>query len=270
MSAASPSPDIDCLVIGGGVVGLAVARALACTGREVVVAEANTAIGQGISSRNSEVIHAGIYYPADSLKARFCVEGKKALYEFCNAYAVAHKNCGKIIVAVNETQKTLLDSIAGRAARNGVADMRLLAQADLRALEPDLAGVAGLLSPSTGIIDTHSYMLALQGDLEAHGGAVALASPVLRARQRVGAIEVEVGGETAALLTARTIVIASGLGAPLLARCFDGIDAKRLPQAHFAKGNYFSLSRRAPFSRLIYPVPEPGGLGVHLTLDMAG
>ena len=270
MKANAPLPDIECLVIGAGVIGLAVARALARTGLEIVVAEAADGIGQGISSRNSEVIHAGIYYPQGSLKARFCVEGKQALYRFCSEYGVEHKNCGKIIVATNGQQRDVLAGIAERAARNGVDDLRQLQQADLRAMEPALAGVAGLLSPSTGIIDTHSLMLALQGDLEANGGALALRSPVLAASRDGQLFNVQIGGEAASTLTARMVVIAAGLHAPLLARRFAGLEQASLPKAYFAKGNYFSLARRAPFSRLIYPVPEPGGLGVHLTLDMAG
>ncbi len=270
MPATSPPPDIDCLVVGAGVVGLAVARALARAGREVIIAEANAAIGQGISSRNSEVIHAGIYYPQGSLKARFCVEGKKALYRFCAAYGVEHKNCGKIIVATTQSQADLLVEIAARAHRNGVNDMQPLGRSDLLALEPALNGTAGLLSPSTGIVDTHALMLALQGDLESHGGAVALNSPVLAARQNGPLKEVDIGGDTGASLSVRTLVLAAGLSAPLLARRIEGLNTSKMPHAFFAKGNYFSLARRAPFSRLIYPVPEPGGLGVHLTLDMAG
>lgn len=264
------APDIECLVIGAGVIGLAVARALARAGREVVVAEAHTAIGQEISARNSEVIHAGIYYPKDSGKARFCVAGKQALYRFCADYGVGHKNCGKIIVATNAHQAEQLTAIAARAAANGVGDLQKLSKTDLQALEPELEGVAGLLSPSTGIVDSHAFMLALQGDLEAHGGTVALASPVEAARRRGAWIELDIGGDTAASLTARTVILASGLTAPLLARRFEDVAAEAIPQAYFAKGNYFSLARRAPFSRLIYPVPEPGGLGVHLTLDLAG
>lgn len=270
MSTTLPLPDIDCLVIGAGVVGLAIARALARAGRDVVVAETAGGIGQGISSRNSEVIHAGIYYPQGSLKARFCVEGKKALYQFCSEFGVEHRNCGKIIVATSVEQQQILGSIAERAARNGVDDLRQLGRDDVHALEPALMAVGGLLSPSTGIIDTHSLMLALQGDLEAHGGAVALATPVLAIRRAGPLMEVETGGDAASSLTANTIVIAAGLEAPLLARRVNGLAHNRIPPAYFAKGNYFSLARRAPFSRLIYPVPEPGGLGVHLTLDMGG
>lgn len=270
MPQTSPSPDIDCLVIGAGVIGLAVARALALAGREVIVAEAQNAIGQGVSSRNSEVIHAGIYYPHGSLKARFCVEGRRALYRFCEDFGVGHRQCGKIIVAADEQQKTQLESIRARAQGNGVEGMRLLNAADLRALEPQLHGAAGLLSPETGIVDTHALMLALQGDLEAHGGSLALLSPVLAARLGASCIEVQIGGDNAAWLSARTVVLAAGLSSPLLARKFEGLSHARIPRAYFAKGNYFSLNRRAPFSRLIYPVPEPGGLGVHLTLDLSG
>lgn len=263
-------PDIECLVIGAGVVGLAVARALTKTGLEVVIVEAGDGVGQGISSRNSEVIHAGIYYPQGSLKARFCVEGRRQLYRFCAEYGVGHKNCGKIIVATSQQQRDILDSIAYRAARNDVDDLRALSQADLSIMEPELSGVAGLLSPSTGIIDTHSLMLALQGDLEAKGGTLALRAPVLEARREGDLFAVQIGGEAMSTVTARMVVIAAGLDAPRLARRFSGLDKASLPRAYFAKGNYFSLSRRSPFSHLVYPVPEPGGLGVHLTLDMAG
>ena len=270
ISPASPYPDIDCLVIGAGVIGLAVGRALAHGGREVIVAESQAAIGTGISSRNSEVIHAGIYYPPGSLKARLCVEGKAALYRFCEDFAVHHANCGKIIVAAAREQNATLDTIAERAARNGVADLRRLDASDLAALEPELQGVSGLLSPSTGIIDTHGLMLALQGDLEAHGGTLALGTPVVSARKNANWIEVTTGGSAGSSFIARTVIIAAGLYAPGLARRFEGLNPSRLPHAFYAKGNYFSLARRAPFSRLIYPVPEPGGLGVHLTLDLGG
>lgn len=270
MAKAPNSPDIECLVIGAGVVGLAIGRALARAGREVIVTEAANAVGTGVSSRNSEVIHAGIYYPAGSLKARFCVEGKKALYQFCRDYGVEHKNCGKIIAATSAEQNALLGSIAQRAAANGVDDLVRLDKAELATMEPALNAVSGLLSPSTGIIDTHAYMLALQGDLEAHGGALALNSPVTGARKAGDLIAVDIGGAGATTLTTRHVIIAAGLYSPDLARRFTGLDQTSLPRAFYAKGSYFSLARRAPFTRLIYPVPEPGGLGVHLTLDMAG
>ncbi len=270
MAPTRATPDIECLVIGAGVVGLAIARALARAGREVIVADAADGIGQGISARNSEVIHAGIYYPRDSLKAQFCVEGKNALYRFCSEFNVPHSNCGKIIVATGNEQSDVLTGIAARAARNGVDGLQRLSNDDLRALEPALAGTGGLLSPSTGIIDSHAFMLALQGDMEAHGGTLALVSPILSGRAKNGTIEVDIGGDTSARLSARAVVNCTGLHAPGLVRRFEPLEHFRAPQAWFAKGSYFSLARRAPFSRLIYPVPEPGGLGVHLTLDMGG
>lgn len=270
MSANTHVPDIECLVIGAGVIGLAVARALSKKGIEVVVVEASDGVGLGISSRNSEVIHAGIYYPKGSLKALLCVEGRRALYRFCSEYGVNNKNCGKIIVATNEDQRAILGGIAQRAALNGVDDLLSLSQADLKIIEPELAGVGGLLSPSTGILDTHGLMLALQGDLEANGGALALQAPVLEACRNGDLFTMRIGGKAATIVTARIVVNAAGLYAPALARRFTGLNKTFLPRSYFAKGNYFSLSRRVPFSRLIYPVPESGGLGVHLTLDMAG
>jgi L-2-hydroxyglutarate oxidase LhgO len=262
--------DIDCLVIGAGVVGLAVARKLALAGREVVVLEAEASIGHGISSRNSEVIHAGIYYPKDSLKARFCVEGRKALYYFCASHGVAHRRCGKILVAASEDQRDQVLAIQKKAAANGVDDLRLLDAAAMRAMEPEVQGVIGLHSPSTGIIDSHSLMLALQGDLEAAGGAIAFRTGVVNGGAHDELIELETAGETGGRITAAHVVLASGLSAPRIARSISGIAPQTIPQSRFAKGNYFSLSRRAPFSRLVYPVPEPGGLGTHLTIDLSG
>lgn len=262
--------DIECLIAGAGVVGLAIGRALAREGKEVIICEAGPAIGQGISSRNSEVIHAGIYYPPGSLKAQFCVAGKRLLYAYCDDHKVEHRRCEKIIVATSEEQKDRLSAIAARAAQNGVDDLRLLDRAELTAMEPALSGVAGLLSPSTGIIDTHGLMLALQGDMESDGGALALNTGVLSAREADGAVEIETGGAEPATLTARHVINATGLNAPVLAQRCPGLDPASVPRPYFAKGNYFSMTRRAPFSRLIYPVPEPGGLGVHLTLDLQG
>ncbi len=264
------SPDVECVVVGAGVVGLACAVALAERGREVVVLEADTAIGQGISSRNSEVIHAGIYYPAGSAKARFCVEGRQRLYRFCETHGVGHRRCEKIIVAVNDQQRLALEQIRARAERNGVDDLRTLAEADLRVMEPNLTGIAGLLSPSTGILDSHAYMLALQGELEARGGVVAFRSPVLSGRGESGFTRLEVGGETPTSLTARQVVLAGGLAATKIARSIASIDPASIPETGFARGNYFSIARRAPFDRLIYPIPEPGGLGTHFTIDLGG
>ena len=264
------APDIDCLIIGAGAVGLAVARALALAGREVIVIERESGIGQGISARNSEVIHAGLYYPQGSLKARFCVEGKQWLYEFCASHGVAHQRCGKIVVAADEGQQAQLMAIRERAIANGVHDLQVLDRAGLKALEPEVEGVAGLLSPSTGIVDAQGLMLAMRGEIEAHGGAVALRTPFVTARAVDGGILVETGGDEPGEILAGHVVLASGLSAPALARRFAGIRLDALPQEHFAKGNYFTLGAKSPFSRLVYPVPEPGGLGVHLTLDLAG
>jgi L-2-hydroxyglutarate oxidase LhgO len=261
---------VECVVIGAGVIGLAVARRLAQAGREVIVLEAAEGIGTVTSSRNSEVIHAGIYYPAGSLMARMCVSGKRALYEYCRHHGVPHRNCGKLIVAMTAKETLKLQSIRDRAEANGVLDLQILSGDDARALEPALNCDAALLSPSTGIIDSHAYMLALRGDAEACGAAYAFHTPLLRARAAAGRIELDAGGDAPMTLECRLLVNAAGLGAPAVARSIGGMPTDLIPPAYLAKGNYFSCSARAPFSRLIYPVPEPGGLGVHLTLDMAG
>jgi len=264
------SDSIDCVVIGAGVVGLAVARALALEGREVVVLEAADAIGTETSSRNSEVVHAGIYYPAGSLKARLCVEGKHFLYAYCSERGIPHRRCGKMIVATRPGQDAYLDKLRAQAAANGVEDLRLVDGAAARAIEPELSCDAALLSPSTGIVDSHSLMLAYQGDAEARGAVVAFLSPVLGGEVRNDGIELRVGGAEPAALRARLVVNAAGLGAQSVARSIAGIPAARVPPLHYAKGNYFSLAGRSPFSRLVYPVPEPGGLGVHISIDLAG
>ena len=262
--------DIECAVIGAGVVGLAVARALARRGREVVVLEAEDGIGRGVSSRNSEVIHAGLYYPTGSLKARCCVAGRAALYAFCAAHGVPHRRCGKIVVATSADQGERLHAIAGRAAANGVSDLQPLSRADLGRLEPALTGERGLLSPSTGIVDSHALMLALQGDLEAHGGRVAVATPVVGGRADADAIRLSTGGSDPTTISARFVVLSAGLASAVLARGIAGVAAASIPRLRYAKGSYFSLARRPPFTRLVYPLPEPGGIGVHLTLDLAG
>lgn len=265
--------QVDAVVIGAGVVGLAVARALALAGREVLVLEAAESFGTATSARNSEVIHAGIYYPQGSLKARLCVEGKELLYGYCAERGIAHRRCGKLIVATSAAQVDELRAIRQRAAANGVGDLQLLTQAEALALEPHLACEAALLSPSTGIVDSHGLMLSLLGDVENAGGMLAVHSEVKSLAAQEGraqpAIQLIVGEERTELL-ARTVVNAAGLQAPALAARTQGFDARHVPRAFFAKGNYFTLAGRAPFSRLIYPVPEPGGLGVHLTLDMGG
>ena len=260
--------QIDCAVIGAGVVGLAVARALALAGREVMVLEGEGSIGTGTSSRNSEVIHAGIYYPQGSLKARLCVTGKEALYTYAAERGIPHRRCGKLIVATSPEQVGELEGIVAKARANGVDDLVILRREQARAMEPQLQCVAAVHSPSTGIVDSHALMLSLQGDLENAAGMVALKSPVARAECASGAIDLFM--EDGTVLRCASVVNAAGLDAPLLARRFAGLDDRVLPQAHFAKGNYFTLAGRAPFSRLVYPVPEPGGLGVHLTLDLGG
>src|ERR1700753_2462254 len=261
---------VDCVVIGAGVVGLAIARRLAQAGREVVVLEAAEGIGTITSSRNSEVIHAGIYYPAGSLMARMCVGGKQMLYAYCREHGIPHRNCGKLIVATTPKETEKLQSIRAHAEANGVLDMQTLSGDAARALEPALNCDAALLSPSTGIIDSHAYMLALRGDAEDAGAAFAFHTPLVTAKAHEGRIELEAGGEAPMNLACDLLINAAGLSAPSVARSIDGMPIDMIPHAYLAKGNYFSCSARAPFSHLIYPVPEPGGLGVHLTLDMAG
>src|ERR1700761_6514120 len=261
---------VDCVVVGAGVVGLAVARKLAQAGREVIVLEAAEGIGTVTSSRNSEVIHAGIYYKAGSWMARMCVSGKHALYAYCREHGIPYRNCGKLIVATSPKETERLQSIRAHAEANGVLDMQTLAGEAARELEPALNCDAALLSPSTGIIDSHAYMLALRGDAEEGGAAFAFHTPIVTAKASAGRIEIDAGGEAPMTLQCDLLVNAAGLGAPAVARNIDGMPIDLIPHAYLAKGNYFSCSARAPFSRLIYPVPEPGGLGVHLTLDLAG
>ena len=260
--------EIDCVVIGAGVVGLAVARALALQGREVMVLEAASAIGTGTSSRNSEVIHAGIYYSHGSLKARLCVQGKSMLYAYCAERGIGYNRCGKLLVATQAAQVAQLQGIINKAAANGVPDLVLLTREQARAMEPQLECIAAVHSPSTGIVDSHALMLALQGDLENAGGMVALNSSLGQAKCGPDAITLVANDGT--MLRARTVVNAAGLQAPALAGRFQGLAQKHVPTPYFAKGNYFTLSGRSPFNRLIYPVPEAAGLGVHLTLDLGG
>ena len=261
--------QVDAIVIGAGVVGLAVARAFAQSGRETVVAEAQTAIGQGVSSRNSEVIHAGLYYPPGSLKARLCVRGKQLLYELCASHGVDRRNCGKLVVANTEAEAAALRGLQDRAIANGVPVQWLEAH-QVEAMEPGLRCIAGLLSPTTGIVDSHGLMLALQGDVEAAGGMVALGSPVDSAVLGRGGqphlVRMADGSEVAAAI----LVNAASLHACALARRFEGLDPQFVPREYFAKGSYYALAGRAPFSRLIYPAPADAWLGVHLTLDLGG
>ena len=258
---------VECVVIGAGVVGLAVARALALAGREVVVLESEDAIGTHTSSRNSEVIHAGIYYPQGSLKARSCVEGKEKLYEYCVARGVPHQRSGKLIVASSKDQLEQLSQIQMRAHANGVTDVVWLGRAQALALEPELSCVAALYSPSTGIIDSHALMLSYLGEAESHGAMLALKSSLIGGQVTADGFVLH----TQELdLTCRILVNSAGLRSPTVAKSLEGYRAELAPRELYAKGNYYSLGGRSPFSRLVYPVPEPGGLGVHLTLDLAG
>ena len=258
---------LDAVVVGAGVVGLAVARALALAGREVVILEAEEAIGTHTSSRNSEVIHAGIYYSKNSLKASSCVAGKQLLYEYCVTHGVPHRRSGKLIVASSENQLGELKAIQEKAHANGVTDVVWMTRAQVLALEPELQCVAGLYSPSTGIIDSHALMLAYQGDAEAHGAMLALKSGFERAEVVTGGFVLHVGEER---IQAATLVNSAGLRAPSVAKAVEGYRAELAPKELYAKGNYYTLTGKNPFTRLVYPVPEPGGLGVHVTLDMAG
>lgn len=261
--------EVDCIVAGAGVVGLAIGRALARAGRAVVVLEAAGAIGTGISSRSSEVIHAGIYYEPGSLKAELCVRGRAALYDFCASHGVPHARPGKLIVAAAPQEVAHLEMLAARAAANGV-EARLLDGPDALALEPALSVHAALFSPTTGIVDSSSLMRALLGDMEDAGGMLALNAPVLRAEAETGGLRVQAGGAEPMSLACRLLVNAAGLDAPALAHTIAGLPPEHVPGQRLAKGTYFSCARRVPFRHLIYPVPEPGGLGTHLTLDLGG
>jgi len=257
--------DVETLIVGAGVVGLAIARDLSKAGQEVLVLEQHNIIGSETSSRNSEVIHAGIYYPKDSLKALTCVRGKQLLYEFCQSHHVPHQRIGKLIVATTPDQVSTLQQIEAHARANGVEDLRNINGEELRDWEPNLSAMGALYSPSTGIIDSHSYMLALQGDIEAYGGQIAFNTKVESwKRHKSGSFEIHCNG--AETVTSRNLIISGGLHASKLANA----ETALAPDTQLAKGNYFKLTAKVPFSHLIYPVPEPGGLGVHLTLDLQG
>ena len=267
----SPFETVDCVVIGAGVVGLAVARALALAGREVIVVEAAEGIGTETSSRNSEVIHAGIYYPKGSLMARTCVAGRRLLYAYCAEHGVPHRNCGKLIVATNDAESDKLAEIKGRAEANGVEGMRLLSAAEATAMEPNLAlhrGAAVARAPASSTATPTCWRC--RATPKSRGAMLAFHSPVKQGRVVDGGIEIEVGGTEPMNLRCRLVVNSAGLHAPALAQKIAGMPSDRVPPAYYAKGNYFTLAGRSPFSRLIYPVPVPGGLGVHITVDMGG
>lgn len=257
------------LVIGAGVVGLACGRALARGGHEVIVAEATRGIGNGVSSRNSEVIHAGMYYPAESLRAEHCTRGRRVLYDYCASHGVAHKRCGKLIVATSDAELKKIESIHAQGLKNGVEDLAFIGANAIRELEPELNAVGAMLSPHTGIIDSHALMLALQGDMEDAGGVVAFGTKVERLTPSAHGWEVRVAGEAEPMLV-DAVVNSAGLGAQSIARATDGYPAVRVPRLVLAKGNYFGYTGRPVFSHLIYPAPVDGGLGTHVTLDLAG
>ena len=262
--------DIDCLVIGAGVVGLAVARELALAGREVVIAEAADGIGTQTSARNSEVIHAGIYYPPGSLKARVCVAGRSKLYRYLQERGLPHKACGKLIVATSESQKPALETIMARAQASGVDSLRWLSGAEAKAMEPEVRCEIALLSPETGVVDSHALMLSLLGECEAAGGSLALNTPITGWRREADRFSVDFGGDDPATYSVRTVVNSAGHGAPKLLGLLGGFPAEHVPVQHYAKGNYFALTGKQPFSHLVYPVPEAAGLGIHATIDMGG
>jgi len=261
---------VDCVVIGAGVIGLAVGRALALQGREPLVLEAAGDIGTETSSRNSEVIHAGIYYPPGSLKARLCVAGRELLYHYCAQMGIAHRRLGKLIVAVTESERPVLAGYLQKARANGVDDLVELGAAEARRLEPAVRCVAARHSPPTGIIDSHAYMLALQGDLENAGGNVVLQTRATRVTRRDDHFLLHVNDGSEPALACRRLVNAAGLHAQDMAHRIQGLPAARIPARHLARGHYYTLSGKSPFSRLVYPVAEAGGLGIHVTLDLAG
>jgi L-2-hydroxyglutarate oxidase LhgO len=262
--------SVEAVVIGAGVVGLAVARRLAMTGLEVVVLEAAEAIGTETSSRNSEVIHAGIYYPKDSWKAQFCVAGKKALYRYCETHGVEHRNCGKFIVATNKEQISELERLKRAATENGVPDLEWRTPAEVSVEEPAVFCVKALWSPSTGIIDSHGLMLSYQGDAEAAGAMIAFHAPVKSGVIKKDGVCLSVGGEAPTTLKAKFVINSAGLHAQRMASNIVGVPKETIPPCYYAKGNYYSLLGKAPFKRPIYPVPEKAGLGVHVTVDLGG
>lgn len=265
---------VDCVVIGAGVIGLAVAREMALQGRETILLERESSFGMISSSRNSEVIHAGIYYPKDSLKAKLCVEGNHLLYEYCRSHQVVTKACGKLIVATESSQIADLQAILYKAQNNNVPEIKMVTGDDAKQMEPQLNCVAAILSSSTGIVDSHSYMLSLLGGFEDAGGMVAYKSPLVSAKpigeNAKDGFELEIGGADRMHIQTKLLINCAGMSAPAVAQKIESLSSEQIPKAYFAKGNYFSLLGKSPFQHLIYPIPEPGGLGVHLTLDMGG
>ena len=265
--------QVDCVVIGAGVVGLAVAREMALQGRETILLEREGSFGTISSARNSEVIHAGIYYPKDTLKAKLCVAGNRLLYEYCRTHQVGTQPYGKLIVA-DESQVNDLQAILYKAQNNGVPGIKMISGEEAKILEPKLQCFAAILSESTGIVDSHAFMLSLLGGFEDAGGMIAYHSPLMSAKPigqgAGGGFELTIGGPDGMKLQTKLLINCAGMSAPAVAHKIEGLHQDQIPKAYFAKGNYFSLSGKSPFTHLIYPIPEPGGLGVHLTLDMAG
>ncbi len=258
------------LVIGAGVVGLAIARTAALSGHDVTVAEATGGIANGVSSRNSEVIHGGLYYPTDTLRAIHCVRGRRMLYDFCASHGVPHRKCGKLVVATNEAELAKVETILAQAETNGVEGVEMIGGNAARAMETELFCIGALHSPETGIIDSHAYMRSLWGELEDCGGMIAFETPVERMSLKAGQWQVQFGGRDPGIVQFDAVVNAAGLGAQNLARHIDGYPAEKVPRLVLGKGNYFGFAGRPVFSRLIYPTPIDGGLGVHVTLDLAG
>lgn len=265
---------VDCVVIGAGVIGLAVAREMALQGRETILLERESAFGTISSARNSEVIHAGIYYPKDSLKAKLCVEGNRMLYEYCRTHHVATQPYGKLIVASDDSQLDDLQAILYKAQQNNVPEIKMITGEQAKSMEPELQCSAAVLSASTGIVDSHGFMLSLLGGFEDAGGMIAYQSPLISAKpigsKAQDGFELEIGGADGMKIHTQLLINCAGMSAPAIAQKITGLSQEQIPKAYFAKGNYFSLSGKSPFKHLIYPIPEPGGLGVHLTLDMGG
>ncbi len=264
------STDVDCVVVGAGVVGLAIARELALRGQGVIVLEALDAIGSVTSARNSEVIHAGIYYTAGSLKGRLCVRGKQLLYAYLEAHQLPHRRCGKWLVASNDAELAQLQDVVRKAAANGCTELEWLTAAEAMTIEPELHCVSVLSSPTTGIVDSHQFMLSMQGDIEGSGGAVALKSPLLGAVAHAEGFDLQVGGDAPTEISARWLINAAGLEAQAVAHQIAGLNPRHVPARHLCKGNYFTLTGAAPFKRLVYPVPGSASLGCHYTLDLGG
>ena len=266
--------QVDCVVIGAGVVGLAVAREMALQGRETILLERESAFGTISSARNSEVIHAGIYYPKDSLKAKLCVEGNRMLYEYCRTHHVATQPYGKLIVASDDAQLDDLQAILYKAQQNEVPEIKMITGEQAKIMESELHCAAAVLSASTGIVDSHGYMLSLLGGFEDAGGMIAYQSPLISAKpigeNAKDGFELVIGGADGMKIQTKLLINCTGMSAPAIAQKIEGLPQQQIPKAYFAKGNYFSLSGKSPFKHLIYPIPEPGGLGVHLTLDMGG